>query len=106
MEIISNFSMFLVPIFFFSGAVLCWHLTRETSALVMALGIVPTFVSLSYFWWGDPGFTERGGIVIPSESHMELSFLLGSFGNAGYLLSSIAFIFLIKRLSSHAGSGN
>ena len=100
------YSMLLVPILFFSGAVACWIYSRELAALIMAFGFVPTILSVSQIWWPLIEFVEQAdGKQVPSESYMAMAEVLGTLTTYGSVISGLAFLVLIWKFKSYAKPG-
>jgi len=96
------YSMTLVPLFLCTGAITFWLITRELAALVMALGLLPTFASLTQYWWGAASYIEQeNGLIVPDDSYMELAQTFGTAVSAGTTISAVAFVALAWRMRSY-----
>ena len=96
-------SMIGFPLLIFSGGIIYWRSTREVLALVLAIGMLPTLVSLTQFFWGPSSMVQLGnGTPMPDQSYIDLAQLLGMFVSVGTLTTGIAFVLLAYRVKSRA----
>ncbi len=95
------YSMTLVPVLLFLGAIAFWYSTRELAAIVMAVGFLPTFASLTQFWWGPTSYVEQNGHLVPDEKYFEVAQTIGYFVSAGTTISAVAFIVLAWRMRAY-----
>jgi len=99
------YSVILVPVLLFAGAVAFWYFTREVAALVMAVGFLPTFASVTQFWWGPTSYIEQNGQLVPDERYFEVAQTIGYFVSVGTTISAVAFIVLAWRLRVYVKPG-
>ena len=96
------YSMTIVPLLLFAGAITFWFYTREVAAIAMAIGFLPTFASLTQYWWGAAAYIEQeNGLMVPNDSYMELAPLIGAAVTVGTTISAVAFVILAWRMRSY-----
>ncbi|MEM9256735.1 MAG: hypothetical protein AAGA91_14910 [Pseudomonadota bacterium] len=106
MQWLASVASYLAPVLLFLGALLCWFRAREPAALVMALGLLPTLVSVGSVWWLSRYIMRpQSSPIEPGDSMFKIQILIAHWSSVGMLISSIAFGVLVWRLSRYAGRG-
>ena len=98
-------SMIAFPLLIISGGLIYWKETREIVALVMALGMLPTLVSLTQYFWGPSSMVSLdNGVQIPDQSYLHLAQVIAMFVSIGTLASGVAFVVLACRVRLRTNS--
>ena len=106
MDWIPFYSVFFVPLLLCFGAGALWLVTREISALIMALGFLPAILSVVFAWWGPHDFVKiKNGATIPSEAMFDFSLVLGQLSALGTTMSGVAFLVFVWRVRSYEKPG-